>query len=286
MNNLKDFAVFILTHGRPDRVYTYDLIRESGYTGRIYIIVDNLDKKIDQYKEKYNDQVIVFDKNEIAKTFDQADNFEDMRAIVYARNASFQIAKNLTLKYFVQLDDDYTSFDFRYDKNLDHNNKKIKCLDKIFNSMIDFLISTNVHSIALSQGGDWFGAEHKRHVRLKRKCMNSFICLTDRFFQFSGRINEDVNTYTRLGSVGHLFFTTFQVSLDQKQTQSNAGGMTELYLNSGTYIKSFYTVMFQPSSVKVAKMNSLNPRWHHSISWNQTVPKILAETYKKTNQIK
>ena len=89
MNN---FAVFILSNGRPDRVYTYETLRRHGYTGRIVLVVDDLDKTKDEYIEKYGSDVVVFDKRAAAKTFDQADNFDDMRAIVYARNACFDIA--------------------------------------------------------------------------------------------------------------------------------------------------------------------------------------------------
>lgn len=111
--------------------------------------------------------------------------------------------------------------------------------------------------------------------------MNSFICSVDRPFTFIGRINEDVNTYTRKGSTGDLFFTTHMLRLEQKQTQSNSGGMTDIYLNNGTYIKSFYTVICQPSSVKIKMMGEKNNRLHHNINWKTTVPKILSEKYKK-----
>lgn len=110
-----NFAVFILTHGRPDRVVTYDTLKRLGYTGKIYIVIDDQDDKREQYIEKFGDKVIVFNKIETAKTFDQGDNFEDMRAIVYARNACFDIAYILGIKYFVELDDDYVSFDWRFD---------------------------------------------------------------------------------------------------------------------------------------------------------------------------
>lgn len=43
---------------------------------------------------------------------------------------------------------------------------------------------------------------------------------------------------------GDLFFTYVPCSLNQKQTQSNKGGMSDLYLDSGTYVKSFYSVIF------------------------------------------
>ena len=35
-----NFAVFILTHGRPDNVKTIPTLKKCGYTGNIYFIVD------------------------------------------------------------------------------------------------------------------------------------------------------------------------------------------------------------------------------------------------------
>ena len=32
-------------------------------------------------------------------------------------------------------------------------------------------------------------------------------------------------------------------SLLQKETQSNSGGLTDIYLELGTYVKSFYSVI-------------------------------------------
>ena len=43
-----DFCVFILTHGRPDQVHTYDSLMKAGYTGKVYIVIDNEDKTADE----------------------------------------------------------------------------------------------------------------------------------------------------------------------------------------------------------------------------------------------
>ena len=107
-----DFAALILTHGRPDRVHTYYALRNAGYTGRIIIVIDNEDKTANEYRNRYGTDVVVFDKAAIAQTFDEGDNFQDRRAIIYARNASFQIAKDLGYRYFVQLDEIMTQFFF------------------------------------------------------------------------------------------------------------------------------------------------------------------------------
>ena len=111
--------------------------------------------------------------------------------------------------------------------------------------------------------------------------MNTFICDVDRPFQFSGRINEDVNTYTALQRRGGLFLTIMSAQVTQKQTQSNSGGMTDLYLDSGTYVKSFYSVMYAPSCVKVSDMGDTHRRIHHAVNWNAAAPKIIRALHKK-----
>tara|TARA_R100001510_G_scaffold41597_1_gene37980 strand:- start:573 stop:1427 length:855 start_codon:yes stop_codon:yes gene_type:complete len=281
MNN---FAVFILSNGRPDRVYTYETLRRHGYTGRIVLVVDDLDKTKDEYIEKYGSDVVVFDKRAAAKTFDQADNFDDMRAIVYARNACFDIAENLGVEYFMQLDDDYITFEWRFDNyNKYVPYRLIKRLDRVLSIMLEFFKSTDCATIAMAQGGDFIGGSDGTCARaptLMRKAMNSFMCSTKRRFQFLGRINEDVNTYTRQASTGLLMLSTNYVMLQQKSTQTNAGGMTGLYLDSGTYVKSFYSVIFHPSSIGLRCLATSNSRIHHRVRWRYTVPKILRETHK------
>jgi hypothetical protein len=280
---LNDFAVFILTHGRPDNVVTYDTLKKHGYTGRVYLVIDDEDDTEDQYRERYGDKVIQFSKREIEKTFDTGDNFTNKRGvIIYARNACFEIARNLGVKYFCELDDDYTSFTFRFGADNTFSSANVLSLDAIFSAMLDFYISLGdrCKTIAMAQGGDYIGGgagSYGKAIKLTRKAMNSFICSVDRPFTFVGRINEDVNTYVRRGYEGDLFLTINQICLHQKQTQSNKGGMTETYLESGTYLKSFYSVMYHPAAVHIGLMGNKNKRLHHNIEWNAVAPKIIKE---------
>lgn len=283
----KDFAVFILTHGRPDNVKTLSTLKKCGYTGKIYFIVDNEDKTIGRYIKNFGaENVKVFDKKAMADEVDEGNNFDERRTITHARNASFKIAKEIGVTYFVQLDDDYTSFEWRYESK---DGKKLKVhkitnLDKIMELHLNFYKKTNFKSIAFAQGGDFIGGVENPTVKkrpLMRKCMNSFFCSTEREFQFVGAMNEDVNTYTTLGGRGELFATIPMISLTQTATQSNKSGITDMYLRFGTYCKAFTTVMMHPSGVKVSMMNSNNPRIHHTIKWLNTTPMILDEKYKK-----
>lgn len=278
-----NFAIFILTHGRANNVITYDTLLKCGYSGKVYIIIDNEDKQVDKYKELYGDKVIVFDKLKISEEFDTADNFDNRKAIVYARNACFNIAKDLGLDYFLELDDDYTDFMHRFIENGKLGFKSTKNLDTVCNAFLEFLENTPTDSIAFAQGGDFIGGKDNDRFNkgLIRKCMNSFFCSTKKPFTFLGRVNEDVNTYTRLAQIGKLFFTYTKFMLNQKQTQSNKGGMTELYLDSGTYLKSFYSVMYSPSCVYVGEMGGSHKRIHHKIMWKNCTPLIINEKWKK-----
>ena len=115
-----NFAVFILTHGRADKVITYNTLRKCGYTGKIYLLVDSFDKQIDRYKKLYGEHVIVFDKQKAIDMTDSGDNQQKHNSVVYARNYNFIVAKDLGIDYFLQLDDDYYYFGYRIlidDKN-------------------------------------------------------------------------------------------------------------------------------------------------------------------------
>lgn len=267
---MRKFAAFILTHGRPDNVVTYKTLRACGYTGDVFFIVDNEDATADRYRANFGaERVIVFDKKAQADKIDEANNFDNRKVIVHARNASFDIAEALGVTHFVQLDDDYYFFGFRGADGA----KTIRRMDSVFEDVLDFLDSTPTLSIAFAQGGDSIGGF--AGVKMKRKAMNSFFCRTDRRFTFLGSINEDVNTYVVEGTRGGLFFTFTGLQLDQKDTQSQGGGMTDVYLQRGTYVKSFTSVLFNPSAVRVSMMSTKHARMHHTIDWGATCPKIV-----------
>lgn len=280
-----DFVVFILTHGRPDKQYTYQTLLKQRYTGQIYFIVDNEDKTIDRYRSLYGDRVIVFDKLVASRQVDPMDNFRQLqKGVVCARNACFEIARKLGYTYFLQLDDDYSRFRFHFDKDYRWNEQSLTNLNQLFAITLDFYRSISAKTIAFSQGGDMIGGIENYYVstlRLKRKAMNSFFCSTERPFQFIGRINEDVNTYVILGMRGELLFTIYNATVEQKETQTQTGGMTDLYIDSGTYLKSFYPVMCNPSCVRIAAMGESHFRIHHNIRWKHAVPVIISEQYKK-----
>jgi len=278
-------AILILTHGRPDKVVTLSTLERCNYTGKVFLIVDDLDLTKPKYLEKYGNKVIVFNKKKAAEITDSGDNFNTLKGVIYARNIAFEIAKQLELTHFLVLDDDYTGFYYRFNDKNNYEYKPLKRLDQIIAACYDFLDDSGADCIAMAQGGDFIGGDNSsfaKKIKFKRKLMNSFFCRTDRPFKFLGRINEDTTLYVDGGVRGKIFFTTNQISLNQYVTQQNKGGLTEIYLDSGTYVKSFYSVIWQPSCVKISTITGQqSTRIHHRVNWINTVPKILNETFRK-----
>lgn len=288
---MRNYAVFIMSHGRSDNVATYKTLKDAGYTGKIYIVIDTDDDQQENYIKNFGkDNVLIFDKKEVEAKMDTGDAGGSMKCVVFARNKCFGLAERLGLDYFIEADDDYTQFLYRWEQENKLRGKKIASgIDIVFDEMFDFLDATNALAVAPAQGGDYVGGlkggTWKNRVR--RKCMNLFFCKTSRRINFVGRINEDVSTYANEGQRGNLLFTVVDWCLQQVETQAQSGGMTDTYLDEGTYLKSFYSVMWAPSCVKIAAMGSPGKgsggyyRLHHNVEWTNCTPMILNEKWKK-----
>jgi len=278
-----DFCIFILTHGRPNKIPTLKSLEKAGYTGKYYLVIDNEDQTSDEYFKLYGDRIIVFNKKEMVKKTDVADNFPKRNTVLFARNALPDIARRLKIKYYMELDDDYSVFEFIFNKKGQFKHRPIKNLDKVMEATLNFFIVSGATCVAFAQAGELIGGKDGmgKDIRIKRKCMNTMLCSPDREFYYLGRMNDDVNAYIWHGQTGKLFFQLNTVSIVQAKTQASPGGLTDMYLQLGTYVKSFYSVMFCPSFVKISKMGWKDMRIHHKITWKNAVPCILNEKYKR-----
>lgn len=284
MMSERNYCVFVLTHGRADNVITLKTLEKCGYDGEWMLVCDDEDEQLEQYISKYGrEKVAIFSKDQIEKRFDTMDLSKDRRTIVYARNACYDIAAQHGYDYFVELDDDYTAFEHRYVSGGKLLGKRMNAIHDVFESMFSFLDKSGAKTVAFAQGGDFIGGVQGGFFKkgLSRKAMNVFFCKTSNRMWWFGRINEDVNAYTLYGQRGELLFTFTRAAIIQKSTQSNKGGMTDTYLDGGTYVKSFYSVICSPSCVKVAVMGDKHKRIHHRVQWEYCTPKILNERYRR-----
>jgi len=277
MNN--NFAVFIITHNRPNQQYTYELLRKNNYTGKIYFVLDDSDESVDVYKKLYGeDNIIIFHK---ANNFYLADNLTGLDKVpVYARNESFKIAKDLGLSYFLQLDDDYIKIDYRYQCNNELKRAAVKNFDTLFSCMCEFLKLPYIYCLAFGVDGDFIGGKDSKYKEhLVQNARNSFFCKVDFPFDFLGRINEDVTTPLYYNTIGKLFLTILDVDITLLNHADNSGGSTEQYKYTNTYWNYFYPILFLPNCVTIK--NTKNGEYIKSISWNNALPKIISGRFKK-----
>lgn len=280
---IDNFCIFILSHGRADNIITIDALENHGYTGDWYIVIDN-EEDIEPYTKRHGDKVIYFDKEETQPELDRGDNFNRQNAILYARHQTFKIAADLGYDYFMQLDDDYKNFELRFNQDHEFQWEMLDDLEAFIEEAIIYMERADIDSIATAQGGDFIGGAESgfaQHITAKRKVMNTFICRTNKPFRFFGVINEDVNVYTRSQQRGKLFLTPNIVAVIQQGTQQQEGGLTDMYLAEGTYIKSFYSILYSPSCVDLIRMGDKHLRIHHRVNWRNAVPKIVPERFKK-----
>lgn len=270
-----NFGIFIFCWGRPEFDNTVKSLRRCGYTGKIYMLLDDLDDTRNKYIEKYGEEnCYVFDKKAVAAKTDAMNNFGNLASTVFVSNIMFEAAKHFHLDYFAAMCDDYTGFSHKREKE-----RRTRRLDEVLSLLVNFLAETkSVKCVALAQGGDFATADKPM---CKRKVMNSFICATDRPFVFKGSMNDDVNMYVYNGVRGKVYLTYNRFMLHQPPTQVIKGGLSDVYKNFGTYVKSFYSVMLWPAGVKIWMMGIKHQRIHHEIDYNATVPHIIRERWKK-----
>lgn len=173
------FAVFIFCWGRPNFDNTFQALRRQGYSGRIIMLCDDLDKTKDDYIKKYGaENVYIFNKRWVSKNCDPMNNFGKYDSTLYVENAMFDIAKELKLESFCSMCDDYNSFNHKREEG------EIKTfhLDTIFELMVTYLMNTPIKCLAFSQGGDHIGGYDPYRRTSKRKVMNSFFLFNRKTF--------------------------------------------------------------------------------------------------------
>lgn len=279
---MKRFAIFILSHGRAETITTYDAMRKNGYTGDMYVVIDNEDDQEIIYRKRFGENIIQFDKRDYIKKTDLGDLDNDRRVGVFARNFIQDKAREMGYKYHLQLDDDIHGITIRYRRNDRLLCHYVRHIDKIIEAILDYM--DNAPYTSLSFGLPAYSIGGMNNAWKKQvipKCMTTFFMRADQVHYFNMRMNDDITTSAINNMRGLMYYSIVPIQVEVDETQIKNGGMTEIYKDNGTYRKSFYTVMSLPSCSRVSSMGITDYRVHHEICWNNCVPKILSSKYKK-----
>lgn len=280
-----DFATFIITHGHPDRQITYDTLRKCGYSGKIFLVVDNTDATIQQYIDNYGaDNILVFDKNYYINSdrFDNGTNTPIYACAIYARRAVEDMAKTMNLKYFAMADDDIKKIVIRYPVNNALKRVNIDDMDKILEAHIELLDAQPIACIGFGGVQNYFGgADVFSADSLSKPTIpyQFFLRKTEKPVRWSCWYGEDdVEAYFNT-TTGNLWFASLYVMIEAMP--NGTGSMATTYATLNSYIMSFAELRYFPGLLRVYK----RPKSKASIfgvvrKTSDWFPKILNEKYK------
>lgn len=244
-----NYAVYIISHKRAQAISTIDALRESGYTGKIYVVVDDKDPQLTSYKQKYKDSLLIFTKSDYSH-IDLYDLNPSFDSAVIPKHAVFDFAKRHGVEGVIILDDDMDNFRYRfYDKQGKLRNSAIQCdhaLDKVFEACFGFLSETNVPCcISFLPAGRFFPDTMSKFIR---QCVNMFICRVDFGSRWTGRFADDENTFTKQNTIGALMFSLQQINFTSKtyDVSKNDGGMDTLNRSQSHYSRHFQLILGNP----------------------------------------
>lgn len=280
MDNIK-FAVFIPTHGRADCQLTYKLLRKSGYTGKIFLVVDDEDKELWKYKKRYSDILLVFNKKEWESRTDTATNKRGLKSVVFARKFIEEKAKEMGYDFILVPDDDISRLSYRYVKNGEFKSKSVNKADRLFEKVVNFINNGNIAILGFGWDAGYIGGANgkfKKGLIQGRSCEIIFRNLKIPV-NYRSVINEDMIVNIETSMKGHPVFELTKVSCNVPKRGTNEGGNNGLYKTyKSEYAIQFYSVMHFPSC---CYMKMKKGKIQLCTNWKNAIPKILSESYKR-----
>ena len=276
-----DFAVMICSHGRAETMTTYDMLRKQGYTGRIIVVIDDVDDQKELYEARY-ECVEVFSKDDYSGTFDEV-VIGNKSSVTFARMACFDIAANYGLSYFVELDDDLTAINYRYIKGDQLCGYTVKNLDEIFDSMISLFDNKNVMAVSFSKGSEFIGGVKASGMKnaFTRTCHSIFMMKAERKVKFISTLYEDMSTALHYGRIGKLFLgiNPFQYVPKETGYGNVDGGASEMYKKFDDYSRCCGVVVTNPDCIKIRRKS--DGSFGFNTKWDAVGAMILNERWKK-----
>ena len=276
----RKFAIFILTHGRPHNQLTLETLRRLGYTGKIYLVVDDQDETFSEYMETYKD-VAWFNKDVFIGRTETGLSSPEPNFAVFARNAIENIALCNGYDAFMMLDDDITNIRVRVPDNGVLKSYSPKgCLDEIIDLCVEYVITKKVACMGLGfcnlyiGGVDNFEKENPR----QRLCAEAFIRNTD--YEVKWRLNmvEDLITSVDGAIKNQVWFQFLPLQVDIRMSEGVVdGGNSDVYRKLGKFKVNFMPIIAYPSS----NIMRYGKDWAVTTTPESCVPKIISSSYRK-----
>lgn len=276
-------AVFICTHGRPDAQHTLHLLRNSGYTGKIYLILDDEDKTFPLYHHNLDDadDIYMFKKQEYIDKSDTGTNENQRKCILYAKNFCEDLAQQMNLDAFVIADDDILNFRYRYPEDGSLKSQKVTStmgdvIDAYYQAMIDCdMVATGFGFTQFYfSGSDSFSSDNIQKYRVP---YNFVFRNAKHKVDWMSWFGEDIITAVYYGRIGQLWTALPYVQQEIVALASASGGMKDTYDGNSSARLAMQNVMYLPAELKAYKYKG---KYMASIKRDVAFPKIISSSFK------
>ena len=261
-----DFAIFICTHGRPTKQFTFNMLKNLGYTGKIYLVLDDTDSTIQEHIDLYGvDSIFVFNKNYYMNTAEVGTNKPTDKCILYAKCAVEDIAKSLKLRAFVVCDDDITDIKVRVP---DFVNNRLPStyinLDKLFELTVEYMISGDFVGMGyciqtfFMPGIKIYDNDHINKLCLSRIPYQFIFRNSSHQVKWSSYFGEDDITEL-LNNYYRPWYSLPLVCVLAKEMGGYANtldGMAETYKKVSEFTRNMQYMIFRPDCVKIVPYKS------------------------------
>lgn len=274
------FCVFILSYKRATEQKTLESLIAHGYSGDWYIVCDDTDIELEEYKNIYSDKVLVFSKEKYHKNTDTLFNSPTpSESVVYARNFALDIARKLGYDYAFMMDDDLTGFVLRYERDMQLKSCKVTDMDSVLSEVVRFQKMSKISVLGLTWSNLLIGGAAGRYkdglIDVVNGCMSVDVSAG---LSYKSIMGEDLISMADMGRSGRTFFSVSCITYSTAKRGGNAGGSEEFYKTAGDWVKFFMPVIFSPWCNRLYAND-------HSIGIetqkNTLHPKILNERWKK-----
>lgn len=274
------FCVFIISHERSDRVETYDTLLRGGYTGEIYIVIDNEDSQKTKYVDRFGKFTIVFDKQYFMRQCDCVGESRRASAI-YARNAVEYFAKELKVDSYAVMDDDIVALRYKWIVGKTVKSMQVNGgLDDVFKLYADYIIdnriaTTSFQSVMFYVGG---AGNISNKVSASRETYQIHIRNANYPVAWKSVINEDIITEILTAQQGYIWWSLPHIVYDAVPMNDKSGGVKDAYDTISAFDRAFLATIVNPSCCKPGyshgKMRIIQDR-------KSSYPMIVSSRYKK-----
>lgn len=269
-------AVLICTHGRPNKQYTYNAIREAGYTGLVYLIVDDEDPSIDKLNSSLGYNIVQFCKQEYINTIDigYSSSSAKRSAILYAKCACEDFAEKMRFDNFIIADDDITGFRYRYEKDGHLLSVPVtKNMDKIITEYYNVMNRADIIATSFGDVRAYIGGQVK-----ESRLPYNFVFRNGYYrFDWKAEMYEDTVSPIFNNIRGKYTVQFPQVQYMMKEVDAKEdGGMREIYDTLSIFKRAFVAKIFSPTCIKLA-----NNKVGFELQQDKAFPKLISSTFKK-----